>query len=91
MNLILLFLFLLPSSKVGFPASAEQKIKHASCDTAISETERIRESMLIDTNLHFNNVKEIAKYKHQKDSIFRAFIPQSKIQKDIKEKLEYDN
>jgi thiol-disulfide isomerase/thioredoxin len=51
-----------------------------------------KEGILIDTTLHFNNVKEIANYKHKKDSLLNAFIrSDNKISEQIKEKLDYDN
>lgn len=92
MNLILLILFLFPSLQDHFATLPEQILnKDISGDTTILPLDSLRQSMLIDTTLHFNNVKEISNYKHQKDSLYSAFVTHDKIQKEMKEKLEYDN
>jgi thiol-disulfide isomerase/thioredoxin len=62
------------------------------CDTAKSHMDSLRERVLIDTTLHFNNVKEIANYKHKKDSLYTALIANnSKIGAQRKEKIGFDN
>lgn len=91
MNLMLLILFVFPSFKVQPTSITEQASKPLIRDTVILQEGNIREKILLDTTLHFKNVKEITNYKHKKDSLFNAFIANSKIEKELKEKLGYDN
>ena len=92
MNLIL-SLFFFPFSVIGhFTNMTHQTYEHISCDTAILHIDSLEQRVLIDTTLHFNNVKEIANYKHKKDSLYKTIILNNrKIQTVLKEKLEYDN
>ena len=92
MNLIL-SLFVFTFSLIGhFTNTAHQTYKHIICDTAILQMDSLEQRVLIDTTLHFNNIEEIANYKHKKDSLYKTIIlNNSKIQTVLKEKLEYDN
>lgn len=92
MNLIL-SLFVFTFSLIGhFTNTAQQTYKHIICDTAVSQIDSLIESVLIDTTLHFNNMTELANYKHKNDSLFSVLIrSDNKIPAQIKEKLDYDN
>lgn len=91
MNINILILFLCPSFIGHYNHICIDGYQHKEGDTVINQIESIRERILIDTTLHFNNVNEIAKYKHHKDSLYKAFVPRGKMQVALKEKLCYDN
>lgn len=92
MNLIL-SLFVFTFSLIGhFTNMADHTYKHIIYDTAVLQIDSLRESVLVDTTLHFNNIKEIVNYKHKNDSLFNALIrSNNKIPAQIREKLDYDN
>lgn len=92
MNLILL-LFVFTFSLIGhFTNTADHAYKYIICDTAVLQIDSLEQRVLIDTILHFNNIKEIINYKYKKDSLFSALIRfNNKIPAHIKEKLGFDN
>ena len=92
MNLLFsLFVFIFSLSG-QFTYMAPQTSQLINCDTTNLQMESIQKRALIDTTLHFNNIKEIINYKNKNDSLFRQVIRfNKKIPEDIKEKLVYDN
>src|SRR6185437_5780910 len=90
---LILSLFVFTFSLGGhFTNMSHRTYKYISCDTARLQLDSLEQSVLIDTTLHFNSVKEIANYKHKNDSLFSALIrSNNKIPAHIKEKLGYDN
>lgn len=49
------------------------------------------DQLLIDTSLHFNNIKSLIKYKNSKDLIYYFNRANKKLSAFDIEKLEYDN
>lgn len=84
--------FLFPPFQSGYNLLPAQTQSYLSDDKIILQNDSLSEKIFVDTTLHFQSIKEIAIYKHNKDSLFITLIlHNNRISAEIKDKIEIDN